>query len=218
MKDPTRLLDAATSELELQLLRAGADEQPPTAAMQRLADRLGVNTGHSAELTSPARLPPSAAGKLSLLPVGIVTLGLVVAGVAWVSYRAAPPPAPPPISTLARDTPAAARDATARAQLSAAEPSADPASLALEVARIDAVRQLLAADRAKVALSALQDYQRDFPDGVLQQEADVLRVEAHQRAGDRRRARQIGSRFLTDHPDSPHSARVRELLETPHAR
>lgn len=218
MKDPTRLLEASPSELERHLLRAGAEEQPPSAAMQRLADTLGVNTGVLSELAEPA-----AAGKLNLLassrpvpllPIGVVALGLAIGGVVWVANRPAPTPGttPTPVTTQAPEAPAS-QTATAQPQVTAAEPTPDAQSLAEEIARIDAVRRLLAANQAKVAVRALRDYQHDFPRGVLQQEADVLSIEARQRAGDRRGARQLGSRFLDEHPDSPHSARVRELLE-----
>jgi outer membrane protein assembly factor BamD (BamD/ComL family) len=92
-------------------------------------------------------------------------------------------------------------------------PDGKTSSIALEIARIDEIRRTLAADRAKAAITTLQDYRRDFPQGVLRQEADLLSIEAHRRAGDRRRARVLASRFLAEHPESPHSARVRELLD-----
>ena len=87
MKDPTRLLDASASELELRLLRAGAVEQPPAAAMQRLLEKLG---GQAA----PASLQPAATTtKLSLLPIGMAALGITLAGVVWVATRSTPPSA-----------------------------------------------------------------------------------------------------------------------------
>jgi outer membrane protein assembly factor BamD (BamD/ComL family) len=89
----------------------------------------------------------------------------------------------------------------------------DSNSLAQEIARIDAIRRDLTANRVKPAIAALQNYQRDFPSGVLHQEAELLNIEAHRQAGDRRRARTLASRFLANNPDSPHSARVRDLLQ-----
>lgn len=113
---------------------------------------------------------------------------------------------------------AAPGDAAARSAplSSAALPSAsgrDARSLKLEIARIDTVRRHLAARRAKHALAALQAYERDFPEGVLSQEAELLAIEAHSQVGDRQRAHELASRFLANHPDSPHRARVREPLD-----
>jgi hypothetical protein len=196
MKDPTRLLDASASELELQLLRAGAAEQPPPAAIARLADKLGV-------AASGAR----AASKLSSLHVAIAALGITVASVVWLSTRTAPPPAAEAPAAPPRTEPIAAPAPPTATQ----EPPTH--SLAVEIARIDAIRSLLAADHAKAAITAAQDFQRDFPSGMLRQEADVLNVEAHRRAGERRRARVLATRFLAEHPQSPHSARVRDLLD-----
>lgn len=200
MKDPTRLLDASASELELQLLRAGANEQPPTAAIERLTNKLGV---------AASSATTAVGSKLSLLPAGIVALGIGLASLVWIS-RSTPPPAaiaPSPPATA----PAQPLVVPAPQAPEANEPAAN--SLAVEIARIDAIRNLLAADHAKSAIAAAQDFQRDFPHGVLRQEADLLNIEAHRRAGDRRRARGLATRFLAEHPQSPHSARVRDLLD-----
>jgi TolA-binding protein len=218
MKDPTRLLDASADEYELMLLRAAASEQPPAAAAQRLAERLGVR---------PAQLPHAAAGRLSLVPVGVLAVGITLAGVVWFAAQPARPSAATvPQPAVERRAPAALPEAPSPAASASPPPSPAPSpeprateavqdsSLALEIARIDAIRRLLTSDRVQAASAALQDYQRDFPSGVLRQEADVLSIEAVQRAGDRRRARQLASRFLAQHPDSPHSARVRDLLQT----
>lgn len=196
MKDPQRLLDSSTSELERHLLRAGASEQPPAAAQVRLAEQLGVH-----EL--PRQLPLTAAKKLNLFSIGVVAVGMTVAGVVWVATR----PAELPAASEPRVAPNTQAEAVAG-------PRASAPTLAQEIARIDAIRRDLAADRAKSAMSAIQDYQRDFPSGVLQQEAELLSIEAHRQAGDRRRARTLATRFLANNPDSPHGARVRELLET----
>lgn len=212
MKDPIRLLDAPASELEQHLLRAGAAEQPPSAAMQRLAEKLSVSVSAGEPTHAAAsKLPLLAANK-----VVIVATLATLAAVGWIATRSSvhpstsgptapqrsaapvssntPPESPPPVRGMSPDT-------------------TDSNSLAQEIARIDAVRRDLAANRAKPAIAALQDYQRDFPSGVLRQEAELLNIEAHRQAGDRRRARTLASRFLANNPDSPHNARVRDLLQ-----
>jgi TolA-binding protein len=203
MKDPQRLLDASANELELRLLRAGASEQPPAAALQRLAETLGVDN-HSVPVAS--QLPAAAAKKLSLFSIGVVAVGMTVAGVVWVATR----PTELPAASAPQAAPGTALEGV---QQIVAGPSTSAPTLAQEISRIDAIRRDIATDRGKSAISALQDYQRDFPSGVLQQEAELLNIEAHRQAGDRRRARALATRFLANNPDSPHSARVRELLE-----
>ena len=213
MRDPQRLLDTPASDLELRLLRAGAAEQPPPAALGRLAHALGVRLTESAP-SAALHLPPTAAAatsttKLSLFALGAVTLGLAATGVVWFTTRS---PAP-----QGAEVPQAAHAFPERPAPAAAERSAQPApgadSLSREIAFIDSVRKLLDTDRAPAALSSLQRYERDFPRAVLQQEADLLSIEAHLRAGQQPRARALATRFLQRHPDSPHSARVRELID-----
>ncbi|HTU59973.1 MAG TPA: hypothetical protein VMF89_16085 [Polyangiales bacterium] len=207
MKDPTRLLDAPASELEQHLLRAGVAEQPPSAAMERLAEKLGVSVsaGHA-----PAKLPLLAASK-SVLIIGVATLATLatITAVGLITARTSEP----------RTLPEAQQRPTAGPTESAPVAPADTApvrssdSLAQEIAKIDAVRRELAANRAKPAIAGLQEYQRDFPGGVLRQEAELLNIEAHREAGDRRRARTLAARFLANNPESPHTARVRDLLQ-----
>jgi hypothetical protein len=212
MKDPTRLLDAPVSELEQHLLRAGAAEQPPSAAMQRLAEKLGVSasTGEHTHV-APAKLPLLAANK-GALAIGAAAL-VTLAAVGWLAARfeTSIPTSDPQQSSSA---PAADRAVPMRGVSPNATNAAvhDSNSLVQEIARIDAVRRDLTAHRTKPAIAALQDYQRDFPSGVLHQEAELLNIEAHRQAGDRRRARTLASRFLANNPDSPHTARVRDLL------
>lgn len=248
MKDPTRLLHASASELEQQLLRAGAAEQPPSAAMQRLAEQLGVRVaaGDTARLSAPTvtatKLPLTAASK-ALLAFGVVVMGVTLAATFWLSTREPNPaatheaprdlaegdratarpadvrPVAPAVHPHEVHNDTAAAHPNLRAERAAAPgsvraPATPKHSLPVEIARIDAVRRHLAADRTKPALAALRAYQRDFPGGVLRQEATLLTIEAHRQAGDHRRARTLAARFLASNPDSPHSARVRDLLES----
>lgn len=222
MKDPKRLLHSPASELERRVLRAGAAEQPPTAALRRLTDRLGIDPA-----ARPSITPRLAAAKL--MPFALVGLG-VMAGLGWRATRSATPEPPasavhaqhPETTPPAPEAPAphARMKGKASRTLNTVSPTAvettpapgDPRALAQEIARIDAVRALLSDDRADAALGALQRYARDFPGGALRQEAAVLRIEASERAGHGRRARALAARFLAENPASPHAARVRDLL------
>jgi hypothetical protein len=207
MKDPTRLLDAAIDDPELRLLRAGACEEPPPEALTRLAFALGLSTpapaaadGGAAVAAGSAKL---ATGWLVLAACGLAAIG----GASWLATRARPEPLPQ-----------AARAAPVQAPPAAAEPAAQlelprTPALAEEIARLDGVRRLLADGQGRAALAALRRYAVEHPEGALRQEAELLRIEAWQRAGQPARARALAGRFLADNPDSPHAPRVRELSQ-----
>jgi hypothetical protein len=236
MKDPTRLLDSPASETELRLLRAAISEEPPPAAVQRLALALGLPA------EAPATLAPAAsdaatglgtaATQLTALTIGasILAAGSVVWFVtsrppaAELAPRrpvpAALAPAVSPIAPQATRPPPlpAASDTAERAQrAAAAEGPATGAApegrgLAQEIAAVDAARQLLASGQAREALAALARYARAHPTGALRQEATLLEIEAWQRAGERARARKLARAFLADNPGSPHAQRIRALI------
>jgi hypothetical protein len=209
MKDPSRLLDSGTDEAELRLLRAGANEEPPTQALQRLAAELGLDAA-----TSTSAKAAAATSKLQLAPFVLAAAGLALVGGAWIAARAV---------TRDEQTTAPQTLQPSAAPLEYNEP-AQPApgasgSLAREIAALDEVRSLLATDRAAAALTALSRYERELPRGALRIEASVLRIEAHQRAGQGEYARSLAERFLAEHPDSPHATRVRRLIgAATHAR
>jgi hypothetical protein len=76
--------------------------------------------------------------------------------------------------------------------------SADSSRLLAEVRRLDAARNALATGNATQALSELERYEREFPDGTLALDAALLEVRALDRTGQgaaaHRRARQLMSR------------------------
>ena len=93
-------------------------------------------------------------------------------------------------------------------------PTATASHLAVEIALLDQARQTLAGGGASKALATLDDYDHQFPNGALAQEAQVLRIEALDASGDHAGARTHGDRFLAAHPTSPHARHVREVLGT----
>lgn len=222
MRDPTRLLNSAVSESELRLLRAGSSEEPPPEALQRLAATLGVRP--SAVQLSPAG---SSAGTAQLTALGaklpfatilasVTGASLVVGATVWFAMRSAETP------VLTAPRPAAPQVAESQPRATEIEPPAarpNPVAraaagdaLAEEIARLDAVRHMLAANRLAPALAALQSYERDYAAGSLRQEATLLRIEALQRAGRKVEARVLADRYLADNPDSPHGPRIRALV------
>ncbi len=228
MRDPTRLMQSAVSESELRLLRAGSIEEPPPEALQRLAATLGVRPS-AIELPAPATTGgvaqvPGVAAKLSPAVIALATTGaalLVGAGI-WLATRS---PGADPTRESVTPRSAESQPSAAPTQVPIAQPAppvvaqpvkpAQPATadaLAEEIARLDAVRHLLAANRLAPALAALQSYERDYAGGSLRQEATLLRIEALQRAGERTEARSLARRYLADNPDSPHGPRIRALV------
>jgi len=82
----------------------------------------------------------------------------------------------------------------------------------LESRRLNQARTALQAGDARRALAQLDAIAADFPQGVLVQERDALRIEALLELGERQRARELARRFLELHPHSPHAAAVDRAL------
>jgi outer membrane protein assembly factor BamD (BamD/ComL family) len=82
----------------------------------------------------------------------------------------------------------------------------------MEMAALRAVRASLAAKDASAALRGIDQYQRSYPGGLLQLEAQVLRIDSYAALGDTNQVKDLGARFLSAHPDSPYARHVRALL------
>jgi hypothetical protein len=117
-------------------------------------------------------------------------------------------PAPTQIST-----PTPTSTATPTATPTATAIPSTPQKLAEETAALDTARRALGAGAVPRALGALDDYGRDFPNGLLSPEATVLRIEALARRGDDAAALAAARSFLASHPTSTHARRVRSLVE-----
>jgi len=108
------------------------------------------------------------------------------------------PSAPAPASTAPLSTAARASSSTA------SQPD-----IAQEIKIIDTARALLRQGRSKEALVELDRGKNKS----LVVEATVLRIEALFREGDRARAGQLASAFLSAHPKSPYAPRIRALMQ-----
>lgn len=84
-------------------------------------------------------------------------------------------------------------------------------SLERETKSIGAIRKLVAASDFPGALVAVGRHRRIFPNGVLDQEATVLEIEALRGAHDPRGCK-AGRAFLEAHPASAYRTRVTSLL------
>lgn len=109
----------------------------------------------------------------------------------------------PKSTTPALDTPASVQDVPA--------PQEDPRVLRQETELIGRAHAALARGDAPSALRAIEAHDRAFPNGVLAEEAQALRIEALERAGQHEAASAEAARFLARAPNSPHARRVRAI-------
>lgn len=84
--------------------------------------------------------------------------------------------------------------------------------LAEELAALDAARTQLTKGDAAGALSRLDLYNRSYPKGRLQLEAEVLRIDALTKSGQTALAKKRAESFLRKYPNSVLASRVRALL------
>jgi hypothetical protein len=112
-----------------------------------------------------------------------------------------------------RQRPAAPVPRPAAEPRSEAKPKATlAATLADEVAALDAARRALQAHDANRALGMLDAHERRFEQPRLAPEATLLRIETLALAGRRDEARRLAQRLLSVKPDTPHAERVRAIL------
>lgn len=106
----------------------------------------------------------------------------------------------------------ARKDVPPAAATTAAPPPASPNELGAEVGAIEAARGRLAKGDPAATLALLDDYASAFPDGRLQPEAMVLRIDALAKTGRSAEARRVAEMFLQRYPKSVLAARVRGHL------
>jgi len=85
-------------------------------------------------------------------------------------------------------------------------------NLAGEVAALDKARAAAGVRDPARTLRLLDDYQRQYPNGDLGPEAQLLRIEALVQNGQSAVALPIARRMLKDAPTGPHAERIRSLL------
>lgn len=239
MNEPRRLMEESENTLERTLLRAGTSYR--ASASTRAKTLLSLGLASSAALTASGAtasvLAKSAWTKLfAISAIGAVTAfpileemlqeeAPVAASVAAVSPSPAPParpqiagsekPAEQPLLESARpeekvaEAPAvtARRPAVTRTTTRAPSPA-----LAEELSALDGARAALASGDSRRALAQLEAYAKTHPRGRLQVEAEVLRIDALSRAGERQAAAKRAEAFLRRHPNSVLASRVRSYL------
>ncbi|HXJ18803.1 MAG TPA: hypothetical protein VMT03_01115 [Polyangia bacterium] len=230
-----RLRDEGATALERALLDAGTAYRGSPTARAKTLGALGL--AGSATLAGAAAARTSLSlGKLS---IGKLSLGKIFAGAAIVGavatvpagYRAlhrqdvamhaargVPAPALSPVAQGGGPAVAVAvapvvpvpDDPSAHAARRARVEPAVP--LARELASIDGARAALARGDTSDAIARLDGYARAYPRGRLDQEAEVLRIDALSQSGRAEAARAHAREFLRRHPNSVLAAHVRTRL------
>ncbi|HEV8549730.1 MAG TPA: hypothetical protein VGQ57_11895, partial [Polyangiaceae bacterium] len=95
--------------------------------------------------------------------------------------------------------------------LASPESSASRA-LGVEAARIDGARRALASGDVRRALTELDWYERSRVVGVLDREAELLRIQALVQGGDGPRAVELARAYLASHQHDAYTARLNELI------
>ncbi len=86
-------------------------------------------------------------------------------------------------------------------------------ALAAEVARLDTARTSNAVGDYDGTVQLIERYHRDFPDGALAPDADVVALEAVAAKRDQAETARRAALFLSRYPGDPHAARVRWLAD-----
>lgn len=133
---------------------------------------------------------------------------------------AEPPPATASAERLAATTTAEPPPATPASALPPPPPPSPPAApavdarrLAAEVAILDRARTALRRGDPAAAAAALDAHAREFADGALVAEAELVRIETLVRRGDTAAARERARGFLIRFPQSPLAKRLRSLVD-----
>jgi hypothetical protein len=91
----------------------------------------------------------------------------------------------------------------------------DGQSLSKEIALIDGARRALSTGDAATTLRQLDEYTAAPRTGTLDREAQLLRIDALARSGQRAAALELAEHYLTSYPNDPHAARLRTLTAAP---
>jgi hypothetical protein len=199
--EPTRLREEHgenSSSLERALLRAGSTYKTSQHTRAKVLAGLGLAAGSSALLTGSAAASVSAAAaKLTWtnLLLGVSLVGATAVPVGYYALHNA---------ESNKNTPAS--------HVAVQAPPAPGAMLSEELGAIDRARLSLAKGDARRALDELDGYDRRFPGGRLQLEAEVMRIDAFAKVGRKDVARQHAEMFLRRHPTSVLATRVRAHL------
>jgi TolA-binding protein len=219
------------TDLERRLLESWSDERPSPSARGHTLAVLGLGSAVTVTgAAAGASVAPKAlaAGWLAIAKwtaIGAVAVTAAGAGTYAVVHRTptvsvAPPPTPKALATSGDDAPRL--EPQTAIELGDTKPhgqsltvrTVTPAasSLAQQIAAVDRARSALDTGDAARARRLADSYESEYPGGAFTQEAEVVRIDALVREGNRPEAERVAKRFLGAYPKSPHASRVRALL------
>jgi len=229
MNDPRRLRDEAESTVELLLLEAGATYRSSDNARAKTLAALGLGGSAAVSAGAVSMATSSVLSKVGWTKLLLFSgLGATVAApVGYVAWRHAHPQAvavtAPAVAPRPAESPVVAqREPVHSVENSAPAPSVAPkvetratsaSALAAELSALDAARTRLSSGDATGALTKLDDYARAYPRGRLVLEAEVLRIDALSKAGQKPQAKRRAEAFLRRHPNSVLATRVRGYVD-----
>lgn len=121
-----------------------------------------------------------------------------------------------PVATLAAEVEprgAFAKRRPLKAPVEMPQRAASGASLAAEVAALDGISTALAIGAWRDAELQLARYRREFAQGALRNEAEVLAITSLAAQGRKQAAAAAARSFLANHPRDPQAANVRAFVE-----
>jgi len=214
--EPIRLLEegasSRASSLERSLLGAGRSYTSSAQTRAKVLAGLGLAAGSTALLTGSAVASTAAKLTWGKLLLGVSLVGAVSAvpiGYYALNRPTAPATAHRSSTSTSTSTSAPIEAAAPAAQDTPEAEAARSALLSAELGALDRARLALAGGDARRALEAVDAYDRRFPAGRLQLEAEVLRIDALAKLGRKDAARQHAEAFLRRHPNSVLATRVR---------
>jgi hypothetical protein len=215
--EPSRLREAGeTSSLERALLGAGASYRTSPHARAKVLAGLGIAGSATLLGGSAAASSVASAAKLTWTKVllGVSLVGATAVPVGYYAFHRQTPTAGAESSVATAPAAPEATAAPTPAAGSTQEPTAArrAAMLTDELEAIDHARLALAGGDARRAIDELDSYDRRFPGGRLQIEAEVMRIDAFAKLGRKDVARQRAEAFLKRHPNSVLATRVRAHL------
>ena len=242
MIEPRRLHEESNSDLERALLNAGATYRCSSSARMKTMAALGLAGSAALSAGAIGVSTTTLLAKwgwpkllLTVTAIGAVT-AVPLAYYVWHWHNAHPADAVVPAIVAKSNGPTHAALQSDNSQLpvptqpavAAAEvgtdvkstpaPRVEPKSetptsaLSEELNALDGVRSVLAQGDANGALSRLDSYNKSFPRGRLQPEAEVLRIDALMKSGQADLAKKHAQAFLSKHPNSVLASRVKGLL------
>jgi hypothetical protein len=238
-KHMTRLQEAGGTDIERRLLASAADDEMPEEKFRALVQwGAGAATAAAATPTETAWKLPLVKG-LGLLALAAASVGVfdyvsthrsgpasepqeISKPAAADAPEAQPAPSPADVAEVvpvmtANELPSAPIAAPSPATPTrpvAKKPALDDVSLAEQMTFIDSARTRLRQGDPRGALTMLDEYQRRYPQPAFREEATVLRVSAHAKAGDVAEAKRLGSAFLSTHPAELYSRRVEAIVRS----